>query len=327
MEKTNEVLKKIKRLYGEEAIYLLNDFPTQDVDVIPTGALLLDQALGVGGIPRGRVTEIFGLYNTGKTTICQHIIAEAQRLGLTPAYIDVENVLDFQWASLCGVDFDNLLLSQPSFAETALGIAEKLIKSGEIGLVVIDSAAALTPKSEETEEEFKDVNTTGMRRAKLLYHFFRVVVPALRRNNVALVFTNQMRDNTKSIYGGVLPGCGHAIKYYASVRMELKVKKSGRVFSGDTVVGQEVQANIVKNRVAPPLKTASFVILFDAGIDKAADVLTAALSFGIVTKAGPYLRYNETTIGQGKAKTIQALRENPELLLAIEQECKEILYG
>jgi len=322
-----DTLKEIRKLYGDEALFLLSDFAKPDVESISTGALLLDHALGVGGIPRGRITEIFGVDSTGKTTICQHIVANAQKIGLVAAFIDVENAVDFDYATACGVDFDTLYISQPDFAEEALGIAEILIKSGEVGLVVLDSIASLSPEKESESDEFKDINVTGMLRAKLLNTFFRRTMSAIRRNDVAVVLTNQMRDNTKSFFGGLQTTGGRGLKHYASVRIKIEREYQGEVKSGGEIIGHTIVATIKKNKVASPFKKAKFVILAGSGIDSVADILTTAELLGIVNKRGAYYTYEGEVIAQGKAKTISALRRNLELAATLEALCKEMLIN
>ena len=321
-----DTLKKIHKRYNDESLFLLSAFPKQDVEAVSTGSLLLDSALGVGGIPRGRYTEIYGVFSSGKTTLCQHIVANAQKQGLVCAYIDVENSIDFDYAAACGVDFETLYISQPSFAEEALGIAELLIDSGEVGVIVIDSIAGLSPEQEH-DGKFADLNPAGMMRAKLLNTFFRRTAVAVRKNNVAVIFTNQMRDNTRSMFGGLSTPGGKGLKHYASVRLELKKKWKGEIKTGDEIVGQEIEVTVKKNKVAPPWKKATFAIMAGDGIDTETDTLGAAEWTGVVFKRGSYYVYMDETIGQGKIKTIKALKENPELLEAIRKECKEILNG
>jgi len=321
-----DFLKEIRKTYQEESLFLLSQFPRQEVSAIPTGSLLLDSALGVGGIPRGRYTEIYGIDSVGKTTLCQHIIANAQALGLTAAFIDVENALDFDYAGACGVDFETLYISQPDFAEEALGVAEILIKSKEVHLIVLDSIAALSPEK-ESEGEFADQNIIGMLRAKMLNAFFRRTAVHIRKNNVAVVFTNQMRDNTKSFFGGLKTTGGRGLKHYASVRIDLKKKYKGEIKEGDTIVGQDIIAVIKKNRVAPPWKNGVFSILAGYGIDRPTDILMASEFLGIVNKRGAYYVLDGEVIAKGRFNTIKSLRDNPELVLDLEGKCKEMLNG
>lgn len=321
-----DVLKKIHNTYNDEALFLLNSFPKVDVKAIPTGSLMLDNILGVGGVPRGRYTEIYGVDSSGKTTLCQHIVANAQEQGLTCAYIDVENAMDFDYAVACGVDFDKLYISQPSFADEALGIAEILINSGEVGVVVIDSVAGLSPEK-ESDGEFADLNVTGMLRAKLLNTFFRRTAVNVRKNNVAVVFTNQMRDNTKSFFGGLSTPGGRGLKHYASVRIELKKKYQGDIKRAGEVVGQEIEVTIKKNKVAPPWGKAVFSIMAGNGIDKYTDTLSTAEMLGVVHKRGSYLVYNDDVIGQGIVKSVATIRDNKDLFYELAEKCKEVLNG
>jgi len=321
-----EVLKRIHKTYSDEALFLLNQFPRIDVAAFSTGSLLLDCALGVGGIPRGRFTEIYGVESTGKTTLCQHLIANAQAQGQTCAYIDVENAMDFDYAAACGVDFETLYISQPDFAEEALGIAEMLIQSGQVPLIIIDSVAGLSPEK-EGEGTFEDKNIIGMLRAKLLNTFFRRTAVKVRQSETAVVFTNQMRDNTRSFFGGLKTTGGRGLQHYASVRIELKKKYQGEIKEGGEIIGQEIDATIKKNKVAPPWKKASFTIIAGKGIDREADTVSAAEALGILHKRGSYYVYDGETVGQGKAKTIKILRDTPELAVEIRDRCREVLDG
>lgn len=324
----DEALEEIKKQYGDDAFFLLSQFPEMQVDTISTGSLLLDRALGVGGVPRGRYTEIYGVDMSGKSTLCQHLVANAQAQGITCAFIDVENALDLKYAASCGVEVEGLYLAQPDFAEEALGIAQILIKSGEFGLIIIDSIAGLSPAKESEDkkgEGFVDKNVTAMQRAKLLASFFRLTAGAVRRNNVAVVFTNQMRDIIGHFFGGIKPAGGWAVKHYTSVRIQLKRKEAGKLKSGKDIVGQEIEAIVVKNKVASPYETATFTILFGLGIDKETDILTVALDYGIVNKRGAYFVFNGDTIAQGTYNTVQALKENPELTTILEEKCKEVI--
>jgi recombination protein RecA len=325
MKKLSDLtLKKIKKTYEEESLYLVSEFPKQEVEVIPTGALLLDEALGVGGIPKGRVTEIYGPQSVGKTTLCQHIVANAQAQGDLATIIDVEHALDIDYARRCGVKWDELYLSQPNFAKEALGVAEILIESGEADLIIIDSIASLSPEK-ESEGEFEDKNVTGMQRAKLLNVFFRRVLPDLQKHNVALVLTNQMRDNTNSFWGGLVTMGGHGVKYYSSVR--IKLWRDSTIEDSGQEIGQVVEATIKKNRVAPPFKKAKFSIVGSDGIDKAGDVLNTAVEIGVIQKRASYYKYKGDVLAQGEANTIKHLKENPELVKELDAKCRDELFG
>jgi len=319
-----DCLEEIRRTYSEESIFLLRQFPQKEVEAISSGSLMLDAALGVGGIPMGRYTEIFGIDGSGKTTLCQHIIANAQEAGLTCAFIDVENAVDPDYAQICGVNFDTLYMSQPDFAEEALGIAEILIRSGEVHLIVIDSIAALSPEK-ESEDKFQDKPVTGMHRAKLLNVFFRRTASRIRKNNVAVVMTNQMRDVVGSFFGGFKPPGGHGLKHYASVRIRLSRKRSGELKSGGAIIGQDIDFSVVKNKVGSPYINDKFTILFGYGIDMATDIATCAATLGILGKRGAYYVYDGETIAQGRTNAIAKLRDNVELLHLLREECKEML--
>jgi len=319
---SRETLDQVRKEYNDEALFLLSDFPTKKVNSIPTGSLLLDDALGVGGIPRGRITELYGIESAGKTTLCQHIVANVHRQDELAAFIDVEHAIDIAYAEKCGVDLDRLYLAQPNFAEEALGVAEILIRSGEVGVIIIDSIASLSPEKEQ-EGEFEDKNVTGMLRAKMLNTFFRRTKNYLRKHDIALVLTNQMRDNTKSFFGGLKTTGGHGVKHYASVRISLwrddAIKDSGRE------VGLKVDATVKKNKVARPFRKAKFAILEDYVIDVPTDILVASVELGIVKKRGPYYKLDGEVIGHGESNTISELRENLELRNKLEEICRDII--
>lgn len=318
-----QLLKEIRQRYNEESIYLLSDFPKKDVNAISTGSILLDDAIGVGGVPRGRITELYGPDSSGKTTLCQHIIASAHKQNELAAFIDVEHAMDPSYAERCGVDFSKLYISQPNFAEEALGIADALIRDGNVAVVIIDSIAALSPEIER-EEEFGDVNTTGMIRAKLLGTFFRRTKNYLRQNDIALVVTNQMRDNTKSrFFGGLKTTGGHSVKHYASVRISLW--RSDYIKERGEEIGLTIEATVKKNKVARPFKKATFKILKDYGIDNAANLLAVGMDLNLVRKSGSWYNFEGETLGQGEVNTIQTLREDPEIAGKLERLCWEIL--
>jgi recombination protein RecA len=319
-------LERIRSKYNEESIFKFGEFPEKtSISFISTGSLLLDDALGIGGVPRdGRFTEIIGPEGSGKTTLCQHIIANAQAQDLTCAFIDIENAVDPVYAQACGVDLDNLYFSQPGIAEEALGIAEELIKSGELQLIVLDSLASLSPESEH-DGKFEDKNVTGMLRAKLLNVFFRRTMRSAKKNDVGILMTNQWRDNTGSFFGGRKAVGGHGVKYYASVRISLwnddDIEDSGKK------VGQIVEATIRKSKVSEPFKVAKFPVIGGKGIDKPSDVFTVAKELGVINNRGAYYYYNSENIAQGKYNTIMQLEDNPELLQAVEEECRQLLMG
>lgn len=320
----DDALQIIKQRFGDEAIYLLNAFPKRDVKTISTGSMLLDWATDVGGIPRGRYTELIGTESTAKTTLAQHIVANAQKLGLTCAYIDVENSLDCEYAIACGVDFNKMYLAQPGFAEETLGITEELVKSNFAQLVIIDSIAAMMPEK-VGEDEFHHENTAGMKRASLLNDFFYRNTKYIRANDIAVVFTNQMRDNTKSQWGGYKGTGGHGLKHYASLRIRLSAQTKGQVKLGGEVIAQKIDAVIKKNKVGRPYRTCQFTVLLGKGIDRPTDVLATAVFLGVVVKVKAIYTLDGEVIGKGEAKTIRMLGENPLLVDDLEGRCKEIL--
>uniref|UniRef100_UPI002ADE41B8 recombinase RecA n=1 Tax=Thermanaerothrix sp. TaxID=2972675 RepID=UPI002ADE41B8 len=284
------------------------------VEVIPTGSLSLDIALGVGGIPRGRITEIFGPEASGKTTLCLHLVAETQRMGGTAAYIDMEHALDPSYAARVGVNIEDLLISQPDTGEQALEIAETLVRSGAVDLVVIDSVAALVPRS-EIEGDMGDA-TMGMQ-ARLMSQALRKLSGAINQTKTAVVFTNQLRQKIGVMFGNpeTTPG-GLALKFYASVRLDIRRIQSIKV--GAEVIGNRVRARVVKNKVAPPFRTAEFDIMYNEGISKYGDILDLATEYGIIQKRGAFYSYGDMRIGQGRENAKEFLRQNSELCHEIE---------
>jgi recombination protein RecA len=279
------------------------------VEVIPTGAIGLDIALGVGGIPRGRVSEIFGPEGSGKTTLCQHVIAEAQRDGGIAAFIDVEHVLDPTYAAKCGVDIEELLISQPDTAEQALEITEALVRSGAVDVVVVDSVAALVPRA-EIEGEMGDQHVALQ--ARLMSQALRKLTGAIKRSKTAVVFTNQLRMKVGVLFGNpeTTPG-GRALKFYSSVRLDIRRVQS--IKSGNEVIGNRTKVWVKKNKVAPPFKTAEFDIMYDEGISRTGDLIDTAVDMGLIDKKGAYFSYGEARLGQGRENAKAFLRENPEL--------------
>jgi recombination protein RecA len=314
-------LALITRRYGDGAIMKLGSRPDLKIDVIPTGSLALDCALGVGGVPRGRVVEIYGPESSGKTTVCQHIIAEAQRLGGMAAFIDVEHALDPSYAAMCGVDVDNLLLSQPDTGEQALEICEALVRSGAVDVIVIDSVAALVPRA-EIEGDMGDSHV-GLQ-ARLMSQALRKLSGAISRSNAVVIFTNQLRHKIGVMFGSPeTTSGGMALKFYASVRMDIwrieAIKSSGQV------VGNRTRVRIKKNKVAPPFREALFDIMYNEGISRFGDVLDMGVEHDIVDKRGSYFFYNDQRLAQGREKAKDALRDDPELMFAIESEVREAL--
>ncbi|MFO7151790.1 MAG: recombinase RecA [Bacillota bacterium] len=313
-------LAQIERQFGKGSIMRLGEAQSKfNVEVIPTGALSLDIALGVGGVPRGRIIEIYGPESSGKTTVALHIIAEAQKAGGTAAFIDAEHALDPVYARKLGVDTDNLLISQPDTGEQALEIAEALVRSGAVDVIVIDSVAALVPKA-ELEGEMGEAHV-GLQ-ARLMSQALRKLAGSISKSKTVAIFINQLREKVGVMFGNpeTTPG-GRALKFYASVRME--VRKISVIKEGDEVIGSRASVKIVKNKVAPPFKTAEFDIMHGEGISREGCVLDFAAEAGIIQKSGAWYSYEKERIGQGRENAKQYLKEHPELLNAIELKVKE----
>src|SRR5512136_1371151 len=304
----------IVKRYGDGSIMRLGDAHRMTIDAIPTGSLSLDLALGIGGIPRGRITEIYGPESSGKTTICQHIVAEVQKLGGTAAYIDMEHALDPAYAAKCGVDVDNLLVSQPDTGEQALEITETLVRSGAVDLVVIDSVAALVPRS-EIEGDMGDAQMGAM--ARLMSQALRKLSGAINQTKTSVVFTNQLRQKIGVMFGNpeTTPG-GLALKFYASVRLDMRRIQSIKM--GAEIIGNRVRVRVVKNKVAAPFRTAEFDIMYNEGISKVGDIIDLATSLEVITKRGAFFSYGDIRLGQGRENAKEFLRQNPELSDEIE---------
>ncbi len=312
-------VSQIKKQYGDGAVMRLGEATHLAVETIPTGSLALDLALGVGGVPRGRVTEIFGPESSGKTTLCQHIVAEAQKLGGTCAYIDMEHALDPGYAAKCGVDVDNLYISQPDTGEQALEIAETLVRSGAVDVVVVDSVAALVPRA-EIEGDMGDA-TMGMQ-ARLMSQALRKLSGAIKQTNTVMVFTNQLRQKIGVMFGNPETTTGGmALKFYASVRLDVRRVESIKV--GQEVVGSRTRVRVVKNKVAAPFRVAEFDILYNEGISKSGDVLDLGVELGLIEKRGSFYTYREERIGQGRENAKEYLRQNPEVAAAVEAQVRE----
>ncbi|MFN2143499.1 MAG: recombinase RecA, partial [Candidatus Promineifilaceae bacterium] len=282
---------------------------------IPTGSLSLDIALGVGGVPRGRVIEIYGPESSGKTTLCQHIIAEAQQLGGLCAFIDMEHALDPVYAARCGVDVDNLYVSQPDTGEQALEIAEALIRSGTMDVVVVDSVAALVPRA-EIEGEMGDAHV-GLQ-ARLMSQALRKLSGVIKQTNTVMIFTNQLRQKIGVMFGNPeTTSGGNALKFYASVRLD--IRRIQALKTGGDVIGNRTRVKVKKNKVAPPFTECEFDIMYNEGISLTGDVLDLAVEYGLVDKRGAYFRYGETLLGQGRENAKEYLSENPELLDELER--------
>jgi recombination protein RecA len=312
-------ISQIEKQFGKGSIMRLGEASARvAVEVIPTGSLSLDLALGVGGIPRGRVIEIFGPEAAGKSTLCQHIIAEAQRTGGKAAYIDVEHALDPAYAATCGVKLDDLLISQPDTGEQALEITETLVRSGAIDVVVVDSVAALAPRA-EIEGEMGDAHV-GLQ-ARLMSQALRKLSAAISKSGTAVVFVNQLREKVGIIFGNpeVTPG-GRALKFYSSVRIDLRRVDNIKV--GTKIVGTRVRAKIVKNKVASPFKSAEFDIMFGQGISKDGDLLDLGVEMGIIKKSGAFFSFGETRIGQGRENAKEYLGQHTDMAQDIERQIR-----
>ncbi len=308
-------ISQIERQFGKGSIMKMGDASSRlAVEAIPTGAISLDIALGVGGIPRGRITEIYGPESSGKTTICQHIIAEAQRMGGVAAFVDAEHALDPLYAQRCGVNLEDLLVSQPDTGEQALEITETLVRSGALDVVVIDSVAALVPRA-EIDGDMGDSHV-GLQ-ARLMSQALRKLTGAISRSKTSVIFTNQLRMKIGVMFGNPETTTGgRALKFYASVRME--VRRIESIKSGQDVTGSRTRVKIVKNKVAPPFKQAEFDIMYNEGISKSGDVLEVAESLGIVRKSGAFFYLEDERLGQGKENAKEFLKTNPDVLGDIE---------
>ena len=316
-EKTDleEIIAELKQKFGEGAIMKLKEAKKVKVTVIPTGSISLDLALGVKGIPRGRVTEIYGGESTGKTTLALHILAEAQKQGGVGAFIDAEHALDPDYAERIGVNIDDLLISQPDSAEQALQIVESLVSSGGVDVIVIDSVAALAPKA-EIAGEMGELQI-GLQ-ARIMSQALRKLSGITSRTKTSVIFLNQIRMKIGIMFGNpeTTPG-GLALKFYSSIRIELR--RIAQIKQGDQIVGNRIRAKIVKNKVAPPFKITEFDIYYNEGISKTADLINTGIREGIITKAGSYFQYQNKKIGQGMEQTKQFLKENPGLAKEIEK--------
>jgi len=319
----DKALGDIIKRYGEGSIMKLGDAHNLATEVIPTGSLSLDIALGVGGIPRGRITEIYGPESSGKTTICQHIVAEAQKLGGVAAFIDMEHALDPNYAAQCGVDVDNLLISQPDTGEQALEIAETLIRSGAVDIVVIDSVAALIPRS-EIEGDMGDP-TMGVQ-ARLMSQALRKLSGAIHQTNTSVIFTNQLRQKIGVMFGNPETTTGgQALKFYASVRLDVRRIQSIKV--GAEIIGNRTRVRVVKNKVAPPFQKAEFDIMYNEGISKVGDLLDLAVEAEIIAKRGSFYSFGETRLGQGRENSKEFLRQNPDFAAEIEALVRQHYLG
>jgi len=306
-------IAELNKRFGAGAVIRLGDAQHMDIEAIPTGSLALDAALGVGGIPRGRITELYGLNSAGKTTVCQHIVAEAQRMGGNVAYVDMEHALDRGYAAACGVDVDALTFSQPDTGEQALEIAEALVRSGEFALVVVDSIAMLVPSAEIEGEAGS--SHMGLQ-ARMMSQAMRKIVPVVKQTNTAMIFTNQQRMKIGVVFGNPLTTSGgNAMSFAASVRMEIFHGKT--IKAGEEVRGHRVKVRVTKNKVAPPFKEAEFDIMFGEGISRSGDLLDMGVATSIITQKGAFFSYGDTRIGQGRENAKTYLDQHPELFAEI----------
>lgn len=318
----DKTLKELTKRFGEGVIIRLGEATHLQVDVIPTGSLSLDIALGVGGIPRGRVTEIYGAEASGKTTLCLHIIAQAQRRGGICAFVDMEHALDPNYAKSIGVNVDDLYISQPDTGEQALEIAEALVRSGAMDVVVLDSVAALVPRA-EIEGEMGESHV-GLQ-ARLMSQALRKLSGAIKQSNTVMIFTNQLREKIGVMFGNPETTTGgRALKFYASVRLDMRRVESIKV--GGEVIGNRTRVRVTKNKVAAPFREAEFDILYGTGISYEGDVLDLATELGFIDKRGAFYRYNDEIIGQGRENAKQFLVEHPEYVAALDQAIREA-YG
>lgn len=321
VEEYPKVIDDLRKQYGEASIMLIGEAPNMDVDSIPTGSLSLDLAIGIGGIPRGRITEIFGPEGSGKTTLCQHLVASAQAEKLRCAYIDMEHALDLEYVERTGVRTKELYLSQPDTGEQALEITEALVRSGDFGLIIVDSVAALVPHKEVNDSDMGDA-MVGLQ-ARLMSQAMRKLAGAIKRTNTAVVFTNQLRMKIGVMFGSpeTTPG-GMALKFYAGLRIDLRRRELIKI--GASVIGSRIKVKIVKNKVGPPFKMAEFQIYSD-GISKEADLLILGEGTGVIDKRGSFYSYGETRLGQGKEAAKNYMKEKPKVAEEIRKAIVEIV--
>lgn len=316
-------LSKIEKEYGKGAVQRLGDAETVDIGAIPTGSLSLDLALGIGGVPRGRIIEIFGPESSGKTTVALHMIAEAQRLDGVAAFIDAEHALDPNYAENLGVDIDNLIVSQPDYGEQALEICEDLARSGAIDIIIIDSVAALVPRA-EIDGEMGDASV-GLQ-ARLMSQAMRKLAGILNKSNTTVVFINQLREKIGIMFGNPETTTGgRALKFYSSVRLD--VRRIERLTKGDENVGSRTRVRVVKNKVAPPFKEAEFDLIFGKGISRASDVMDLAVESEIMSKSGSWYSYGDTRLGNGRDNVREMLEEDEDLLDEIEEKVRDFYFN
>jgi recombination protein RecA len=314
-------LDKLDKAYGKGTVMKMGDKAVEEVEVIASGSLGLDLALGVNGYPKGRIIEIYGPESSGKTTLTLHAIAEAQKAGGIAAFIDAEHAFDRNYAEKLGVDIENLIISQPDNGEQALEIAENLIRSGAIDIVVIDSVAALTPKS-EIEGEMGD-SKMGLH-ARLMSQALRKLTGTISKTHCTVFFINQLREKIGVMFGNPETTTGgNALKFYASVRLD--IRRSSQIKDGENVIGNRTKVKVVKNKVAPPFKTAEFDIMYGEGVSKTGEILDLAVEFEIIKKAGSWFSYGDTKLGQGRDAVKVLIKDNPELADELEQKIKDLI--
>ena len=318
MKALEAALGQIENQFGKGSVMKLGDFQAMNVEAIPTGALSLDIALGIGGIPRGRIIEVYGPESSGKTTLALHMIAEAQKLGGEAAFIDAEHALDPVYAKHLGVDIDNLIVSQPDTGEQALEIAEALVRSGALDIIVIDSVAALVPKA-EIDGDMGDSHI-GLQ-ARLMSQALRKLAGAINKSKSVIVFINQLREKVGVMFGNPeTTAGGRALKYYASVRLD--IRKIENIKQDGEVVGNRARVKVVKNKVAPPFREAEFDIVYGKGISKEGNILDIAVNLDIIEKSGSWFSYNGTRIGQGRENVKKYLQDNPEIAKEVEEKIR-----
>ena len=314
-------MDKIEKNFGKGSIMKLGDDSFESIDVVPTGSIALNAALGVGGYPRGRIIEIYGPESSGKTTLAIHAIAEAQKSGGIAAIIDAEHAFDRFYAQKLGVDIDNLLISQPDCGEQALEIAEQLIRSSAIDIIVIDSVAALTPKA-EIEGEMGE-NKVGLQ-ARLMSQALRKLTSAISKTNTTCIFINQLREKIGVMFGNPETTTGgNALKFYASVRLD--IRRVTQIKEGEEAIGNQVRVKIVKNKVAPPFRKAEFDIMFGEGISRIGEIVDLGVEYGVIKKSGSFYSYNDTKLAQGRDRTKQLIADNPELAEELESLISEAM--
>ncbi len=312
-------MSQIEKQFGKGSVMKLGEFKAMEVEAIPTGALSLDIALGIGGVPRGRIIEVYGPESSGKTTLALHVVAEAQKMGGEAAFIDAEHALDPVYAKKLGVDIDNLIVSQPDTGEQALEITESLVRSGALDVIVVDSVAALVPKA-EIDGDMGDSHM-GLQ-ARLMSQALRKLAGALNKTKTVLIFINQLREKIGVMFGNPETTTGgRALKFYASVRMD--IRKIENIKQDGEFKGSRVRVKVVKNKVAPPFREAEFDVVYGEGISKAGNILDMAVNLDIIEKAGSWFSYNGDRIGQGRENVKKYLKENPEILEEVEEKVRE----